>query len=107
MKSRIAGSLLLAGLMAAAAGAQAADSPLTPFHADFHLDRKGFGSGRLTFSLEKTADGYAYKSDLHPSGLAALVISEVTQTSNFRVVGGELQAGTYDFKQTGGQTDSE
>ncbi len=107
MKSRIAGSLLLAGLMAAAAGAQAADSPLTPFHAGFHLDRKGLGSGQLTFSLEKTADGYAYKSDLHPSGLAALVIREVTQVSSFKVVDGQLQAGTYDYKQTGGQTDSE
>jgi hypothetical protein len=107
MNSRIAASLLLAGLMAAAAGAQAADSPLTPFHADFHLDRKGLGSGQLTFSLEKTADGYAYKSDLHPSGLAALVIREVTQVSSFRVVDGQLQAGTYDYKQTGGQTDSE
>jgi hypothetical protein len=107
MNSRIAGPLLLAGLMAAATGAQAADSPLTPFHADFHLDRKGIGSGRLTFSLGKTADGYAYKSDLHPSGLAALLISEVTQTSSFKVVDGQLQAGTYEFKQTGGQTDSE
>ncbi|HEY1774303.1 MAG TPA: DUF3108 domain-containing protein [Gammaproteobacteria bacterium] len=107
MNPRIAGTLLLAGLMVGAAGAQAADSPLVPFHADFHLNRKGLGSGNLTFSLEKTADGYAYKSDLHTTGLAALAVREVTQTSSFRVVGGQLQAGTYDYKQTGNMTDSE
>jgi hypothetical protein len=107
MKSRIAATLLLTGSMLIALGAQAADSPLTPFHADFHMDRKGLGSGRLVFSLDKTASGYVYKSELHPSGIAALFISLATQSSDFKVVDGGLQAGTYDYKQTGGQSDAE
>lgn len=108
MKSRLAGILLLAAFMSAAAGAQATDSPLVPFRANFHMDRKGIGSGNLVFALEKAADGgYVYRSELHPTGLAAFFIKLVTQTSNFQVVDGELRAGTYEFRQTGGQTDSE
>jgi hypothetical protein len=106
MRTHVAGMLLFAGLMSAA-GAQAADSPLVPFHADFHLDRVGLGSGDLSFSLEKADGGFVYRSELHPTGLAALVISQVTQVSSFKVVDGKLQADTYDFKQTGRQTDSE
>jgi len=108
MKSRLAGILLLTGLMTATAGATAPDSPLVPFQANFHMDRKGIGSGRLVFALEKVADGgYVYSSELHPTGLASFFIKLVTQTSYFQVVSGRLQAGTYEFKQTGGQADFE
>src|SRR5579859_359110 len=108
LKSCVAGILILTGLMGAAAGAQGSEGPLVPFRANFHLDRKGIGSGRLIFTLEKAVDGgYVYRSELHPTGLAALFISLVTQTSDFQVVDGQLRAGTYEFKQTGGQSDSE
>src|SRR5579863_6862006 len=108
MKSRFAGIMLLTCLMSAALGTTVPDSPLVPFHANFHLDRKGIGSGRIVFSLEKTAEGgYVYRSELRPTGLASFFISLVTQTSHFQVVDGQLRAGTYEFKQTGGQSDSE
>jgi hypothetical protein len=108
MKSLIAGLLLMASVMPAAVGASTPESPLVPFKANFSMDRKGLGSGRLVFALEKAADGgYVYSSELHPIGLASLFIKLVTQASEFQVVDGQLRAGTYVFKQTGGQTDSE
>jgi len=108
MKSRLAGILLLTGLATAAVATPAPDSPLVPFQANFHMDRKGIGSGRLVFALQKASDGgYVYSSELHPTGLAAFFIKLVTQTSGFQVVDGHLRAGSYEFKQTGGQTDAE
>jgi hypothetical protein len=100
-------ALLTAGLLISA-GAMADASLLSPYTANYHLDRKGIGSANSTFTLSKQADGgYQYQSVLHPTGIAALVLGDVTQTSMFKAVNGRPQSSTYNYEEKGKHADSE
>ena len=100
-------ALLTAGLLISA-GAMADAGLLSPYTANYHLDRKGIGSANSTFTLSKQADGsYQYQSLLHPTGLAALVLGDVTQTSVFKVVNGRPESQTYNYDEKGKHADSE
>jgi hypothetical protein len=100
-------ALLTAGLLISA-GAMADAGLLSPYTANYHLDRKGIGSANSTFTLSKQADGsYQYQSVLHPTGLAALVLGDVTQTSVFKAANGRPQSSTYSYEEKGKHADSE
>lgn len=100
-------ALLTTGLLTSA-GAMADAGLLSPYTANYHLDRKGIGSANSTFTLSKQADGsYQYQSVLHPTGLAALVLGDVTQTSVFKVVNDRPQSSTYNYEEKGKHADSE
>lgn len=93
--------LLTAGLLISA-GAMADSGLLTPYSADYDMERKGIGSAKATFSLEKNADGsMEYKSVLHPTGIAALLLGDVTQTSDFKLVNGRPQSTNYRYSEKG------
>ena len=93
--------LLMAGLLISA-GAMADAGLLTPYSADYDMERKGIGSAKATFSLEKNADGsMVYQSVLHPTGIAALLLGDVTQTSDFKLVNGRPQSTSYQYSEKG------
>ncbi|HEX4300435.1 MAG TPA: DUF3108 domain-containing protein [Gammaproteobacteria bacterium] len=100
-------ALLTAGLVISA-GAMADTAQLSSYTASYHMDRKGIGSADGAFTLTKQADGsYEYKSVLHPTGLAALVAKDITQTSNFKVVNGRPQSSSYSYSWQGKPDDDE
>lgn len=100
-------ALLTAGLLMSA-GAMADSGPLSPYTANYDMERKGIGSAKGTFTLTKQADGsYEYKSVLHPTGLAALVAKDITQVSDFKVVNGRPQSSSYSYTWQGKPGDSE
>src|SRR6185312_9913932 len=100
-------ALLTASLLVSAA-AMADAAQFSPYTANYDFERKGIGSGKSTFTLAKQADGsYAYKSVLHPTGIAGLVSKDVTQTSDFKVVGGRPQSSSYSFSWDGKPDESE
>ena len=100
-------ALLTAGLLMSA-GAMADAGLLSPYTANYHLNRKGIGSANSTFTLTKQADGgYEYKSLLHPTGLASLVLGDVTQTSDFQVVNGRPESTNYTYSEKGKHADEE
>lgn len=106
-KSAFAAVMLAAGL--GAAGAVLADTSLySPYTASYDLERKGIGSAHASFSLAKGGDGaYVYKSVLHPSGLAALFLGDVTQTSTFKLVDDRPQSDSYQYSEKGKNADDE
>lgn len=100
-------ALLTAGMLVSA-GAMADAGLFSPYSATYHLDRKGIGSANATFALTKQADGsYEYKSTLHPTGIAALMLGDVTQTSDFKLVNGRPQSQTYSYSEKGKHADEE
>lgn len=106
-KKMIEMALLAAGLLMSA-GAMADASLFSPYSATYHLDRKGIGSANATFALTKQADGsYEYKSTLHPTGIASLLLGDVTQTSDFKLVNGRPQSQTYSYSEKGKHADEE
>ena len=100
-------ALLTAGLLISA-GAMADTALLSPYSADYDMERKGIGSAKATFSLDKNADGsMVYQSVLHPTGIAALLLGDVTQTSNFKLVNGRPQSTSYQYSEKGKHADEE
>jgi hypothetical protein len=100
-------ALLTAGLMISAA-AMADAAQFSPYTANYDFERKGIGSGKSTFTLDKQADGsYEYKSVLHPTGIAALLAKDVTQTSDFKLVNGRPQPSSYSFSWEGKPDEAE
>jgi hypothetical protein len=100
-------ALLTAGLLISA-GAMADATQFSPYSADYDMERKGIGSAKGTFTLTKQADGsYEYKSVLHPTGLAALVAKDITQTSDFKLVNGRPQSSSYSYSWKGKPGDDE
>ena len=100
-------ALLTAGLMISA-GAMADAGLLSPYSADYDMERKGIGSAKATFSLDKNADGsMVYQSVLHPTGIAALLLGDVTQTSTFKLVGGRPQSTSYQYTEKGKHANQE
>lgn len=100
MKKKV---LTAAVLMLGALAAHADGSELTPFHADYDLEREGIGSAHSVFTLEQGADGsYTYKSVMHATGIAAMFFSDViTETSTFTLDGGRPKAKSYSYSETG------
>jgi Flp pilus assembly protein TadG len=99
--------LLTAGLLISAA-AMADAAQFSPYSANYDMERKGIGSANGTFTLTKQADGsYEYKSVLHPTGIAALVAKDITQTSDFKVVNGRPQSSSYSYSWQGKPDDNE
>src|SRR5690348_13754523 len=92
-------ALLTAGLLISA-GAMADSGLLSPYSADYDMERKGIGSAKATFTLDKDADGgYVYKSVLHPTGIASLLLGDVTQTSAFKLADGRPESVSYDYTE--------
>lgn len=99
--------LLTAGLLISA-GAMADSTLFSPYSADYDMERKGIGSAKATFSLEKNADGsMVYQSVLHPTGIAALLLGDVTQTSTFKLANGRPQSTSYQYSEKGKHADEE
>jgi hypothetical protein len=100
-------ALLTAGLLISA-GAMADAARFSSYTANYDFERKGIGSGKSTFTLTKQADGsYEYKSVLHPTGIAALLAKDVTQTSDFKLVDGRPQPSSYSFSWDGKPDEAE
>jgi hypothetical protein len=100
-------ALLTAGLMISAA-AMADAAQFSPYSANYDMERKGIGSAKATFSLDKNADGsLVYKSVLHPTGIAALLLGDVTQTSDFKLANGRPQSSSYEYSEKGKHADEE
>jgi hypothetical protein len=100
-------ALLTAGLLISA-GAMADAAQFTPYSADYDMERKGIGSAKATFTLDKNADGsWVYKSVLHPTGIASLLLGDVTQTSNFKLMNGRPQSVSYDYTEKSKHPDQE
>lgn len=108
MNKKMLEMALLTVSLLMSAGAMADANLFSPYSADYDLERKGIGSAKSTFSLAKQADGsYQYKSLLHPTGIASLVLGNVTQTSDFKVVNGRPQSSMYSYDEKGKHADSE
>jgi hypothetical protein len=108
MNKKMLEMALLAASLLMSAGAMADASLFSPYTANYHLDRKGIGSANATFTLAKQADGsYEYKSMLHPTGIASLLMGDVTQTSDFKVVNGRPQSSAYTYAEKGKHADQE
>ena len=100
-------ALLTAGLLISA-GAMADASLFSPYSADYDLERKGIGSAKANFTLTKQTDGsYEYKSVLHPTGIASLLLGDVTQTSDFKLVSNRPQSTSYTYEEKGKHADQE
>jgi len=102
MNKKMLEMALLTVSLVMSASAMADASLLSPYSADYDLERKGIGSAKATFTLTKQADGsYEYKSVLHPTGIAALLLGDVTQTSDFKLVNGRPQSSSYAYSEKG------
>ncbi|HEY1992008.1 MAG TPA: hypothetical protein VGH71_06060, partial [Gammaproteobacteria bacterium] len=102
MNKKMLEMALLTASLLMSAGAMADASLFSPYSATYDLERKGIGSAKATFTLSKQADGaYEYKSVLHPTGIASLLLGDVTQTSDFKLVSGRPQSQTYSYSEKG------
>ncbi|HEY3646032.1 MAG TPA: DUF3108 domain-containing protein [Gammaproteobacteria bacterium] len=100
-------ALLTAGLLVSAA-AMADAAQFSPYTANYDMERKGIGSAKATFTLDKGADGsLVYQSVLHPTGIASLLLGDVTQTSTFKLVNGRPQSVKYDYTEKSKHPDQE
>ena len=100
-------ALLTAGLLISA-GAMADAAQFSPYSANYDMERKGIGSAKATFTLDKSADGsMVYQSVLHPTGIASLLLGDVTQTSTFKLVDGRPQDVSYEYTEKSKHPDHE
>ncbi|HEX2668131.1 MAG TPA: DUF3108 domain-containing protein [Gammaproteobacteria bacterium] len=105
--NKLSVTLLAMGLTAAGA-ALADENVLTPFRADYSLQRNSLGLGTSSFTLSRDGDGYLYKSAAHASGLASLFSSStITQESRFTLVDGRPRAASYRYEDSGKSQDAE
>ncbi|HSN17586.1 MAG TPA: DUF3108 domain-containing protein [Gammaproteobacteria bacterium] len=108
MNKKMLEMALLTASMLVSAGAMADANLFSPYTATYHLNRKGIGSANATFTLSKQADGsYEYKSVLHPTGIASLLLGDVTQTSDFKLVNDRPESQTYTYSEKGKHADEE
>jgi hypothetical protein len=100
-------ALLTAGLLISA-GAMADAAQFSPYTANYDMERKGIGSAKATFTLDKDAGGnMVYQSVLHPTGIASLLLGDVTQTSTFKLVNGRPQDVSYQYSEKSKNPDQE
>ncbi len=93
--------IVLAINLAAMTTANAADTAIKPFHADYATLRNGSELGRTTLDLSDNGDGsWTLRSETHgTAGMAKLAGVHIVETSRFRWKDGRPEALAYDFHQ--------
>lgn len=94
---------VFAAALCASAPAFAADTSITPFHADYATLRNGSEVGHTTLDLADNGDGsWTLRSETKgTSGLARLAGIHIVETSRFRWKDGRPEALVYDYRQEG------
>lgn len=76
---------LIIGLIGVALAAPASAAVLQPFKATYKAHHGFIGLGQATFQLQRSGSCWRWHGVANPSGLAALFIGQVTDTSQFCV----------------------
>ncbi|HET7922645.1 MAG TPA: DUF3108 domain-containing protein [Gammaproteobacteria bacterium] len=101
--------ILIACATLLVSGTARAATPVIPlYHASYAVNRNDFRIGTATFSLTRNPDGsYTYQSVTRATGLAALFFSDViTETSEFTLNGGHVQAQRYAYTHSNNDHDA-
>lgn len=98
------GTLLLAGLWAAAAFAAEPAATLPTFSAEYTLKRNGVALGTATRSLRATKEGrFIYASTTYATGMIAWFVKDrIDEHSLFTLAGNHIRTNEYVYNRHGG-----
>lgn len=97
---------LALGLGLAINAAPAAADVLSPFEAQYKVQRGSLGLGTTVFSLSRDGDCYRYSGEARPNALVALFVGDVTDESRFCVDNGRVVPRRFEHVESGDDEDS-